>query len=54
MDESEFIEYWVEYMKSHSDEEWSRQQNMLINSMLKTAKQWSRKEFMELMGRQDI
>ncbi|MFT4867582.1 MAG: hypothetical protein ACI9LV_000183 [Candidatus Nanohaloarchaea archaeon] len=35
----EFITQWVEYIKNHSDEEWSRQQNIVINSQLKTAKQ---------------
>jgi len=43
-----FIDYWVDYMKTHSDAEWSRQQNVLINSLLKSAKQWSREEFREL------
>lgn len=54
MDESDrkqrewFIDYWVNYIKTHSDEEWSKQQNVLIHSMLKSAKQWSRKEYLEL------
>ncbi len=43
-----FIEYWVNYIKTHSDQEWSKQQNILINSMLKSAKQFSRKEYLEL------
>ncbi len=30
-----FVEYWVNYMKTHDD--WSRQQNRLINAQLKTA-----------------
>jgi len=29
-----FIEYWVEYMKNHTDEEWSKQQNILIDSQV--------------------
>ena len=29
-----FIKYWVEYMKNHSDEEWSKEQNILIDSVL--------------------
>ena len=29
-----FIKYWVRYIKNHSDEEWSEQQNILINSQL--------------------
>lgn len=42
-----FIDHWVNFIKGHSDKEWSRQQNVLINSMLKTAKQFSRKEYLE-------
>ncbi len=30
-----FIEYWVNYIKTHSDEEWSEQQKVLIDSQLK-------------------
>lgn len=45
-----FIEYWVKYMKTHSDSEWSRQQNSLINSVLQSAKQWSRQEYLQLKG----
>jgi len=26
-----FIDMWVDYIKSHSDEEWSSQQKTLIN-----------------------
>jgi hypothetical protein len=33
----DFIDYWVKYMQTHSDKEWSRQQNTVINSQLKTA-----------------
>jgi len=44
----EFIDYWVEFIRSHADEEWSRQQNVLINSMLKSAKQFSREEYLKL------
>lgn len=35
----EFIKFWAEYIKTHSDKEWSRQQNKLINSQLRTARQ---------------
>ena len=28
----EFIKFWVEYIKTHSDEEWSEQQNVVIDS----------------------
>jgi len=36
-------------MKRHSDLEWSKQQNLLIDSQLKTAKQWSREEYKKLL-----
>ncbi|MCK9596033.1 hypothetical protein M0R19_02535 [Candidatus Pacearchaeota archaeon] len=26
-----FIDYWVDYIKTHSDKEWSSQQNIVIN-----------------------
>ncbi|MBS3175988.1 hypothetical protein J4457_02010 [Candidatus Woesearchaeota archaeon] len=33
-----FIDYWVGYMKTHSDKEWGKQQNILINSQLQSAR----------------
>lgn len=50
----EFIDYWVNYMKNHSDKEWSKQQNLLINSVLKSATQLSRKEYLELKGEENL
>lgn len=38
LDREDFIDYWVEYMKTHTDQEWSQQQNMLINSALRAIK----------------
>jgi len=32
-----FIDKWVEFIKTHSDKEWSKQQNIIINSSLKSA-----------------
>ena len=46
----EFIIYWANYVKTHPDKEWSRQQNILINSILKSAKQFSREEYLKLKG----
>ncbi len=43
---NDFIDLWVNFMKNHSDEEWSRQQNVLTNSVLKTATQLSREEYL--------
>lgn len=30
-----FIDFWAEYVKSHKDKDWSKQQNIIINSQLK-------------------
>lgn len=37
-DRRNFIKFWVKYMKSTSDKEWSKQQNVIINSQLHVAK----------------
>jgi hypothetical protein len=46
----EFIDYRVAFMKSNSDEEWSRQQNVLINSLMQSAKHYpfSPKEYLKM------
>lgn len=33
----EFIKFWANYVKTHSDKEWSRQQNIIINSQINSA-----------------
>lgn len=35
----QFIDYWANYIKTHSDKEWSEQQNVIINSQLKSVLQ---------------
>ncbi len=42
---NDFIDFWVDYIKTHSDKEWSQQQNVLTNSVLKSATQLSREEY---------
>jgi len=37
-DRNNFIIYWTEYIKSHSDKDWSKQQNVLINAQLHSAR----------------
>jgi hypothetical protein len=32
-----FVDLWSKYVLEHSDKEWSRQQNIIINSCLKTS-----------------
>ena len=39
-----FIDYWAEYIRKHSDKEWSRQQAVLINSQLRNARKSMTKE----------
>ncbi len=44
-----FVEFWAEYVRTHSDVEWSRQQNVLINSCLKSASM-TKEQFLEMKG----
>lgn len=48
-----FVEYWANYIRTHSDKVWSRQQNILINAMMKNAKNFklSAKEYLEIKGK---
>jgi hypothetical protein len=32
-----FVKQWAEYVRSHEDQEWSRQQNVVVNSQLQSA-----------------
>ena len=47
-----FVEYCAEYVRTHSDKEWSRQQNVLINSIMKNAKnsKLTPKEYLKIKG----
>jgi len=31
-DRINFVKYWAEYVKTHADEEWSEQQNIVVDS----------------------
>jgi hypothetical protein len=37
-----FIKRWAEYVRTHDDKEWSRQQNKLIDSQLQSANEMAR------------
>ncbi len=50
LDRAEFIDFWVRYIRAHSDAEWSQQQNVLINSVLQTVQQISPQRYLELKG----
>lgn len=32
-----FVDFWSDYVMKHSDREWSSQQNIIINSSLRSA-----------------
>lgn len=34
-----FVKYWAEYVRTHSDKDWSRQQKVLIDSQIKNAQE---------------
>lgn len=36
-----YVKYWVEYMKKTNPLEWSRQQNIIINSSLQNAREFN-------------
>lgn len=44
-----FVDKWAEYVKTHSDKDWSKQQNVIINSALKSANM-SREQFFKMKG----
>lgn len=33
-----FVKYWAEYVRTHPDAQWSRQQNILINGQIKNTR----------------
>ena len=47
-----FVEYWAEYVRTHPDKEWSRQQNILINSLMQNAKnsKLTKEEYLRIKG----
>lgn len=52
-DRMNFVEYWAEYVRTHPDKDWSRQQKVLIDSQIKNARELkplSVKEYLEIKG----
>jgi hypothetical protein len=43
----EFVLKWAEYVRTHDDKDWSRQQNVIINSALKSANM-TREQFFKM------
>jgi len=44
-----FVDRWAEYVKTHSDKDWSHQQNIIINSALKSASM-TKEQFFKMKG----
>ena len=42
-----FVDKWAEYVRTHSDRDWSKQQNIVINSSLKSASM-TREQFFKM------
>ena len=47
-----FVEHWANYVRTHPDRMWSRQQNVLINSLMQNAKnsKMTRKQYLKIKG----
>lgn len=47
-----FIEYWADYVRTHSPMDWSRQQNVIINSQLQSARavKLTPRQYLEIKG----
>lgn len=44
-----FIDKWAAYVRTHSDRDWSRQQNVIINSCLRHASM-TKEQFFKMKG----
>ncbi len=44
-----FVRKWANYVRTHSDKDWSKQQNVIINSALKSANM-TREQFFKMKG----
>lgn len=47
-----FVELWAKFIKTHSDSDWSRQQNTIINSQLQSARaaKLTPRQYLEIKG----
>ncbi len=46
-DRKKFIQTWAEYVRTHDDQDWSHQQNIIINSALQSANM-TREQFFKM------
>ncbi len=45
----EFVDLWARYVLEHDDKEWSRQQNIIINSCLRHSSM-TKEQYLEMKG----
>ena len=45
-----FVDLWSKYVLEHDDKEWSRQQNIIINSCIRTAN-IPKEEYLRMKGK---
>lgn len=47
-----FVEYWANYVRTHPDKDWSKQQNVLINSLMQNAKnsKLTKEQYLRIKG----
>ena len=51
-DRMNFVEYWAEYVRTHPSKDWSRQQNVIINSQIQNARsvKLTPRQYLEIKG----
>ena len=42
-DRMHFVSFWAQYVKTHADEDWSRQQKKLIDAQIQNARDFNKK-----------
>jgi hypothetical protein len=43
MERKEFIKLWADYVRTHNDKDWSEQQKKLIDSQIKSVREFYKK-----------
>ena len=44
-----FVDFWSKYVLEHDDRDWSRQQNVIINSCLRSSRM-TKEEYLKMKG----
>ncbi|TRZ55009.1 hypothetical protein D4Q76_01265 [archaeon] len=47
-----YVKFWANYVRTHKDSEWGKQQNVFINSLMQSAKQTkiSAEDYLKIKG----